>query len=117
MALATRFFSGAWNQSLCVPYGTRRHLSVFGMLPYQSTVSEETIDFAASVSCLAPLHLRRRLTRPVSCYAFFKGWLLLSQPPGCLCVSTSFTTEHKFRDLSWRSGLFPFRPRNLSPVV
>jgi len=23
------------------------------------------------------------LFRPVSCYAFFKGWLLLSQPPGC----------------------------------
>jgi len=22
--------------------------------------------------------------RPVSCYAIFKGWLLLSQPPGCL---------------------------------
>ena len=23
------------------------------------------------------------LSRPVSCYAIFKGWLLLSQPPGC----------------------------------
>eukprot|EP01092_Planopodium_desertum_P004902 TRINITY_DN2083_c0_g2_i6.p1 TRINITY_DN2083_c0_g2~~TRINITY_DN2083_c0_g2_i6.p1 ORF type:complete len:102 (+),score=14.62 TRINITY_DN2083_c0_g2_i6:45-308(+) len=23
---------------------------------------------------------------------FFKGWLLLSQPPGCLCLSTSFST-------------------------
>ena len=77
------------------------------MLPYQLMISEEIIKFAASVLCLAPLHLRRRLTRPVSCYAFFKGWLLLSQPPGCLCVSTSFTTEHKFWDLSWRSGLFP----------
>ena len=33
---------------------------------------------------LAPLHLRRRNSiRPVSCYAIFKGWLLLSQPPGC----------------------------------
>ena len=30
--------------------------------------------------------------RPVSCYAFFKGWLLLSQPPGCFGISTSFPT-------------------------
>ena len=30
--------------------------------------------------------------RPVSYYAFFKGWLLLSQPPGCLGLPTSFPT-------------------------
>ncbi len=46
----------------------------------------------ASVHCLAPLNLPRRPTRPVSYYAFFKGWLLLSQPPGCLCLSTWFST-------------------------
>ena len=46
----------------------------------------------ASVICLAPLHLPRETTRPVSYYAFFKGWLLLSQPPGCLCLLTSFST-------------------------
>ena len=31
-------------------------------------------------------------SRPVSYYAFFKGWLLLSQPPGCLGFPTSFPT-------------------------
>jgi len=41
---------------------------------------------------LAPLHFPRRTTRPVSCYAFFKGWLLLSQPPGCQSSPTSFPT-------------------------
>jgi len=42
---------------------------------------------------LAPLHLRRRISiRPVSYYAFFKGWLLLSQPPGCYGIPTSFPT-------------------------
>lgn len=41
---------------------------------------------------LAPLHLPRRPTRPVSYYAFFKRWLLLSQLPGCLCLPTSFAT-------------------------
>jgi hypothetical protein len=71
----------------------------------------------ASVNCLAPLNLPRRPTRPVSYYAFFKGWLLLSQPPGCLCLPTSFTTEQLFWDLSCGSGLFPFSRRTLAPAV
>ena len=47
---------------------------------------------AASVHGLAPLHYRRRASRPVSYYALFQGWLLLSQPPGCLRRPTSFPT-------------------------
>ena len=46
----------------------------------------------ASVHDLDPLNFRRGFARPVSCYAFFKRWLLLSQPPGCLCAPTSFAT-------------------------
>ena len=34
---------------------------------------------AVSVLYLAPVHLRRSVTRLVSYYALFKGWLLLSQ--------------------------------------
>ena len=49
-------------------------------------------NYAASVICLAPVHFRRRITRLVSYYALFKGWLLLSQPPSCLCIPTSFST-------------------------
>jgi hypothetical protein len=45
-----------------------------------------------SVYDLAPLHLQRTFACPVSYYAFFKGLLLLSKPPGCLSKSTSFTT-------------------------
>ena len=56
----------------------------------------------------APLRFRRNNPRPVSYYAFFKGWLLLSQPPGCLGIVTSFPTQCKIWDLSWRSGFFPF---------
>lgn len=62
----------------------------------------------ASVPCLAPIHFRRGGTRPVSYYAFFKRWLLLSQLPGCLCAPTTLYTEHGLGDLSCRSGLFPF---------
>src|SRR5688500_19435071 len=62
----------------------------------------------ASVDRLAPLNLPRRPTRPVSYYAFFKGWLLLSQPPGCLCLSTSFSTERSLGTLAVGLGCFPF---------
>ena len=48
------------------------------------------IESRASVLVLAPLYFRRRIARPVSCYAFFKGWLLLSQPPNCLRKTTLF---------------------------
>ena len=53
----------------------------------------------------------------MSCYALFKGWLLLSQPPGCLSDLTSFDTEPVFRGLNRRSGLFPSRLWSLSPTV
>ena len=66
---------------------------------------------------LAPLDCRRIVTRPVSCYALFQGWLLLSQPPGCLCNDTSFPTQHQFRDLSSGSGLFPSRQSTFAPTV
>ena len=71
----------------------------------------------ASVPSLAPLHCRRAPTRPVSCYALFEGWLLLSQPPGCLRARTSFPTQLGLRDLSRRSGLLPSRPRSLAPAA
>jgi hypothetical protein len=47
----------------------------------------------ASVDGLSPLTLSaQNHIRPVSCYALFKWWLLLSQHPGCLRDSTSFYT-------------------------
>ena len=60
----------------------------YGTLPYHLYYYKS----AASVVCLAPVHFRRRVTRLVSCYALFEGWLLLSQPPSCLCIPTSFST-------------------------
>ena len=47
---------------------------------------------AASADSLSPDHFRRQTTRPVSYYALFKWWLLLSQHPGCLRNLTSFST-------------------------
>jgi len=47
-----------------------------------------------SVHSLSPVTFSAQepLSRPVSCYAFFKWWLLLSQHPGCFGVLTSFPT-------------------------
>ena len=78
--------------------------SVLRTLPYRSYC----YDPEASAPCLAPIHFRRGGTRPVSYYAFFKRWLLLSQLPGCLCAPTALYTEHGLGGLSCRSGLFPF---------
>ena len=56
---------------------------------------------------LTPVHYRRRNARPVSCYALFKWWLLLSQHPGCLRNSTSLVTEPDFGTLAGSLGCFP----------
>ena len=56
---------------------------------------------------LTPVHYRRRIARPVSCYALFKWWLLLSQHPGCHGNSTSLVTEHDLGTLADSLGCFP----------
>ena len=56
---------------------------------------------------LIPDHLRRRPARPVSYYALFKWWLLLSQHPGCLSRTTSYRTESDLGALADGQGCFP----------
>src|SRR5262245_11201768 len=62
---------------------------------------------AASVERLSPVHYRRRVPRPVSYYALFKWWLLLSQHPGCLGNPTSFRTERSSGTLAGDLGCSP----------
>ena len=66
-------FSGLRNAPLPIQIALNSAISVYGFSPGTSSAQDN-------------------LLRPVSCYAFFKGWLLLSQPPGCFTISTSFTT-------------------------
>jgi hypothetical protein len=61
-------------------------------LPYPFIRLRRMTATASADGFLAPVHCRRHRTRPVSYYALFKGWLLLSQPPGCLGTTTSFNT-------------------------
>ena len=83
-------------------------------LSYQCT----KVHSAASAARFSPDHFRRGVSRPVRYYAIFKWWLPLSQHPGCHGNLTSLqSTQRTIRGLSRRSGLFPFRPRSLSPAV
>ena len=52
-----------------------------------------------SATSLSPVHFRGPQARKVSCYALFKGWLLLSLPPCCLRSETPFCLT-----LSWYLG-------------
>ena len=66
---------------------------LMAMLPYRARHTEACPAPVASVPCLSPLGLSApRHFRPVSYYALFQGWLLLSQPPGCHRVATTFPT-------------------------
>ena len=68
-------------------------------------------------SAWAPLNLRRKIVKLVSCYAFFKGLLLLSQPPSCLNNSTSFPTKQRLGTLADGLGSFPFATRTCSALL
>jgi len=70
---------------------------------------------------MSAIHSRRRrgrgwpqpALRPVSCYAFVRGWLPLSLPPGRL-RGTALAHCWVVRRLSGRSGLSPSRPGTLA---
>ena len=75
------------------------------LLPIRHSV--EWANPTASVQYLTPVHYRREVARPVSCYALFKWWLLLSQHPGCHCNFTSLVTEYCLGTLAGGLGCFP----------
>ena len=107
-------YSCRHSHSHALQPASQRTFTARGTLPYRSVQRTNPV---ASAPGLTPLHCRRARTRPVSCYALFQGWLLLSQPPGCLGAHTSFATKPGLRGLSRRSGLLPSRLWSLAPTV
>ena len=66
------------------------HASTFaGRLP--TTIITDVYSIGNRFS---PVHFKRPHPWRVSCYALIIGWLLLSQPPRCLWMWTSFTLSH-----------------------
>ena len=84
------------------------------LIQYKSGVNPGKVSSLRWITW-ALIHFRCHGARPVSYYAFFKGWLLPSPPPGCHRSITSFSTKWLLRDLSVRSGLFPSRLWILAP--
>ncbi len=79
------------------------------------TNTTKALNFGTTLS---PDYLRRRISYWVSCYAFFKGWLLLSQPPQCLRNSTTLSAlSVNLGTLNRDPGCFPFDHRSLAPGV
>ena len=65
-------------------------LSTMLLPEYNAPLPLVSCDTALSFGVMfSPQYFRRDNPRPVSCYALFKGWLLLSQPPGCPGIITS----------------------------
>ena len=83
----------------CAPRHLAMHASAHKERSPTDSFLQARKNPVSSVLCLAPLHFRREVSRLVSYYALFKGWLLLSQPPRCLRNFTSFSTEQRFGDL------------------
>ena len=71
-----------------------------------------------SVLCLSPDYLRRKISWWVSCYAIFKGLLLLSKPPHCQRNLTSlFALSIDLGTLNMDLGCFPFDQWSFAPTV
>ena len=93
-------YSSQHNHSCPVQWSLRSTFNLGTTLPYPVRRSADPRTATASVACLSPFHFRHHRARPVSCYALFKWWLLLSQHPGCHSNPTSFRTKHTFGTLA-----------------
>lgn len=71
----------------------------------------------------SPVHFLGPQSRLVSCYAIFKGWLLLSPPPSCFRLPTPFhiTLDRNLGTLTivWVVSLMAIKltPDGLAPDV
>ena len=87
------------------------------ILSYRSYFPEK-IQALKFGTILSPDYLRRKISRWVSCYAFFKWWLLLSQHPHCLRNFTTLSVLNiDLGTLNGGPGCFPFDAWSLAPTV
>ena len=72
-----------------VHFSSRKNFCPISTPAYRSPCGRQMYRWLFS-----PVHFQHSLPRRVSCYALFKGWLLLSQPPLCFRWWTTFTLSH-----------------------
>ena len=87
------------------------------ILSYQC-IRPKTYAILSFGTMFNPDYLRRKFSRWVSCYAFFKWWLLLSQHPHCLRKLTTLSVLNiDLGTLNGDPGCFPFDQWSLAPTV
>ena len=87
--------------SHCSDLTTTRIFITMRSTPSLEEISAHTVRLSTVIfitysigNQFSPVHFQGLLSWQVSCYALFKGWLLLSQPPRCLWQKTLFTRSH-----------------------
>lgn len=79
-----------------------------GILSYHYILPKQNLILSFGIT-LNPDYLRRIISQQVSCYAIFKGWLPLSQPPCCLRKNTTLSIlSVNLGTLNRDAGCFPF---------
>ena len=82
---------------------------------YLAIASPSSVNFLAPIILGAWFPVRRNVGHiMVSCYALFKGWLLLSQPPICIGNATTFSLKSYLGTLDESLGCFPLAETSLS---
>ena len=81
----------------------------------RSVLRTDILSFGTTFS---PDYLRCEISRWVSCYAFFKWWLLLSQHPHCRRNLTSLSALNvDLGTLTWDLGCCPLDQWSFAPTV
>ena len=116
-SLALRLLVPTFLLSVAPPWVTPLASTQTETLSYRSWFPKKSQALSFGI-ILNPDNLRRNVSEWVSCYAIFKGWLLLSQPPHC---HRNFTTlsvlSINLGTLNWDLGCFPFDVWSLAPIV
>ena len=101
-----------YTLSLALPLSYRPE----GLTGDKKLISQWTTRIRSFGIMLSPDHLRREISKSVSCYAFFEWWLLLSQHPDCLRnFTSSFALSMNLGTLTGGLGCFPFDVNGASP--
>ena len=100
------------------PLPSQLHPLLSGKCEHSPTTCTRCVHILNFGTTFSPDYLRRGVSMSVSCYAIFKGWLLLSQPPDCQRNSTTLSALNvDLGTLNRDLGCFLFDVRSLAPAV
>ena len=117
ISLALRLLVPTFSLPYAPPWVTPSASSQNGTFSYH-IARLATCGIRVFGTMLSPDHLRREISKSVSCYAFFEWWLLLSQHPDCLRnLTSSLALSIDLGTLDGDLGCFPFDEWSFAPIV